>query len=103
MFNYINRTYLFSLRYQPGPNHLIIFMPSPSTPPQPGTHQTLSQASRLAELRKFAGNGLKFILPLGISIGLVIWLFHKVDVHSIEETIRHGCDYRWIVLMMVMA
>lgn len=77
-------------------------MPSTSLTPQPGSHQTLSQAARLAELRKFAGDGLKYILPLAISIGLVVWLFHKVDIHSVENTIRHGCDYRWIALMMVI-
>lgn len=77
-------------------------MPSTSLTPQPGSHQTLSQAARLAELRKFAGDGLKYILPLAISIGLVVWLFHKVDIHSVKDTIRHGCDYRWIALMMVI-
>lgn len=67
-----------------------------------GRKPTISEAARLADLRKYAGDGLKFILPLGISVALVVWLFHRVDIDSIEETIRHGCDYRWIVLMMAI-
>lgn len=72
-----------------------------NTAPSARRH-TLSEAARLAELRKFAGDGLKFILPLGISVALVLWLCHRVDIHTMVQTIRHGCDYRWIVLMMAI-
>lgn len=37
-----------------------------------------------------------------ISIGLIVWLFHKVNIHQVETIIREGVDYRYIVAMMVL-
>lgn len=45
---------------------------------------------------------LKYLIPPAISAGLVIWLFHKVDFHEMMATIRDGCDFRFIALMMVI-
>ncbi len=45
---------------------------------------------------------LKVIVPLTISAGLVIWLFHKVDYHKVEAIVRQGVDYRYIFAMMVV-
>lgn len=69
---------------------------------RPSPTAKTSEHKSSADLRKYAGDGLKYILPLGISIALVAWLMHRVDLHSIAETIRHGCDYWWIVLMMAI-
>lgn len=45
---------------------------------------------------------LKIVVPLGVSAGLVVWLFHKVDIRQVEQIIRHGVDYRFIVAMMIV-
>ena len=45
---------------------------------------------------------LKIVVPLGVSAGLVVWLFHKVDIQQVEQIIRHGVDYRFIVAMMIV-
>lgn len=51
---------------------------------------------------KDLGKILKVLLPLSVSAGLVLWLFHKVDVRQVGEIIRHGVDYRYLILMMLL-
>lgn len=43
---------------------------------------------------------VRYLLPIGVSVGLVVWLFHKVDIHEVMHIIRTECSYGWIVLMM---
>lgn len=43
---------------------------------------------------------LRVVLPLGVSAGLVIWMFHKLDFRRIQDIISHDCDFFWIGLMM---
>ncbi|MCM1111237.1 MAG: flippase-like domain-containing protein [Clostridium sp.] len=52
--------------------------------------------------RQLASKAAKIILPLGISGGLVVWLFHKIDLHQISQVIHQGVDYRFIVAMMIV-
>lgn len=49
-----------------------------------------------------AGDVIKIILSLAISVGLVVWLFHKVNIHQVEAIIKEGVDYRYILLMMLI-
>jgi len=41
-------------------------------------------------------------MSVGISAGLIIWLFHKVNIHQVESIIRQGVDYRYIIAMMLI-
>lgn len=43
---------------------------------------------------------LKVVVPLAISVGLVFWLFHKVNLEQVKSIIRNGVDYRYIIGMM---
>lgn len=52
--------------------------------------------------RDIARNVLRVVVPLGISAVLLVWLFHKVDIREVEKVIRQGCNYWWLVLMMVI-
>ncbi len=64
-----------------------------------------SQSSAVAPekpIRKYIGTGLKFLLPLVVSVSLVYWLFKKVDFHDVMRTIHDGCDFFWIGVMMVI-
>lgn len=67
--------------------------PSSGTTPA-GKHENL--------LKRYIGSGLKYIIPLAISVCLVVWLFSKVDFHEVMHTIRDGCDFFWIGVMMVI-
>lgn len=49
-----------------------------------------------------AGDVLRYTLPFVVSIGMVVWLVHKVDIHQMTAEIHRGCDYWWIVLMMLL-
>lgn len=42
------------------------------------------------------------IIPLGVSAVLIIWLFHKVNIHTVGAVLRQGCDYWWLFLMCVV-
>lgn len=55
-----------------------------------------------SDRREIAGRVIKTIVPMAISIGLIVWLFHKVNIHQVETIIREGVDYRYIVAMMVL-
>ncbi len=45
---------------------------------------------------------MKYLLPVAVSAGMVIWLFHKVDIRQIGEIMSSGVDYRYLVAMMVL-
>lgn len=45
---------------------------------------------------------LKYLIPILVSGGLIIWLFHKVNIHQVESIIRQGVDWRYIAAMMAI-
>ncbi|MCM1369554.1 MAG: flippase-like domain-containing protein [Candidatus Amulumruptor caecigallinarius] len=45
---------------------------------------------------------IDYIIPVAISAGLVVWLFHKVNFKDMMGVIREGCDFRYVVLMMAI-
>lgn len=45
---------------------------------------------------------LKYMIPFAVSAGMIVWLFRKVDFHEVMSTIRSGCDFRYIFLMMII-
>lgn len=45
---------------------------------------------------------IRYGVPLCVTGCLIVWLFHKVDIHEVEAVIRRGCDFRWIILMMLI-
>lgn len=55
-----------------------------------------------SSVRKFLENGLRYLIPLAISAGLILWLFHKVDYHEVMGIIRQGVDLWWIAAMMLL-
>lgn len=42
----------------------------------------------------------RFGLPLAITIALVWYMFTKIDFTQLWATVRHGVDYKWILLAM---
>lgn len=45
---------------------------------------------------------LRTAVPIAVSAGLVLWLFHKVDFRNVEHIIRGGVDWRYIAAMMAI-
>lgn len=45
---------------------------------------------------------LDYTVPAAISVTLVVWLFHKVNFDDIIHTIRDGCDFWYVALMMLI-
>ena len=54
------------------------------------------------EFRKLTGKAVRYMIPLAVSAGLLLWLFHKVDFKEMMAVIREGCDFRYIVIMMLI-
>lgn len=53
-------------------------------------------------LQKWIEKIARYLIPFLVSAGMVVWLFHKVDIHEMMRVIREGCDFRWIVVMMLI-
>lgn len=53
-------------------------------------------------LKKYIGTGLRYLVPLAISVSLILWLFHKVDYHEVVGIIRRGVNLWWVFAMMVL-
>ena len=65
--------------------------PSP-TPPETGWKKALH----------ILGQICKIVLPMGVSVVLVIWLFHKVNLHQIKEIMSQGVRFEFLGMMMFL-
>ncbi|MBD5204038.1 MAG: flippase-like domain-containing protein [Bacteroidales bacterium] len=45
---------------------------------------------------------LHTVIPAIVSVILVAWLFHKVDIKTVIFTLKAGCDYWWLLLMILV-
>lgn len=52
--------------------------------------------------RKLTSDIIKTLIPLGISAGLVLWLFHKVNFRQVQEIMQRGVEWQWLALMGVL-
>lgn len=57
-----------------------------------------AKGSRRGDVMK----ALKVVVSLGVSAGLIVWLFHKVNIHQVIAIIRDGVDYRYLFVMMFL-
>lgn len=46
---------------------------------------------------------LKWLLPLGLTVLLVWYMFRKVDFIEMWDIVRHGVDYWWILCAMILS
>lgn len=53
--------------------------------------------------RRILGLALRFLVPLAITVALVWYMFTKIDFAELWTTIRHGVDYKWILLAMAIS
>lgn len=68
---------------------------SPATPsPTPTAAARPSIASRILSITT------RYLLPLACSILLILWMFHKINFHSMMAVVRHGVRYDLLILMM---
>ena len=56
--------------------------------------------SDVKKILDVAGKICKIVLPMGISVVLVIWLFHKVNIHEIKQVLSQGVRFEFIAMMM---
>ena len=63
---------------------------------------TTVKTSSKKSLRDIIRDTLRIVLPLMISGGLVWWMLSKIRLSEVVATVRHGCDWWWLALMMVV-
>ncbi|MDE7108772.1 MAG: hypothetical protein K2O49_02225, partial [Muribaculaceae bacterium] len=63
---------------------------SPATPSTDKVNQGDDKKHDISKdaVKKYLGTGLRYIVPLGISVGLILWLFHKVNYHEVVKIIH---------------
>lgn len=54
------------------------------------------------KLLKWLNYLIRYGLPMALSVLLIVWLFHKVNFKDMMSMIRHGVNYWWILLMMLL-
>ncbi|MBD5232168.1 MAG: flippase-like domain-containing protein [Bacteroidales bacterium] len=59
-------------------------------------------SSSRKSVKKDVRAALTGLFSLGVSVGLILWLFHKVDVRTILKVTRESCDYRWLLVMCLV-
>lgn len=42
----------------------------------------------------------EILLPICLSAGLILWMFHKVNFREVVNLLRSGIDYGWLILVM---
>lgn len=62
----------------------------------------IRKTSDRKKVKKDLRTVLTAVVSLGVSVGLVVWLFHKVDLHTILRITREQCDYRWLLAMCLV-
>lgn len=53
--------------------------------------------------RKWLGLGVRYLLPLCLTVLLVWYMFSKVNFSQMMDIIRQGVDYGWILLAMAIS
>lgn len=69
-----------------------------SSPQGPDAHSRKDPRKAFRILGKIC----KIVLPMGVSAGLVIWLFHKVNIHDIRQVMSQGVRFEFIAMMMFL-
>ncbi|MDE6396990.1 MAG: flippase-like domain-containing protein, partial [Muribaculaceae bacterium] len=65
------------------------------------TEQNEKKAS--GGLKRWIGYGLKYLVPLLVTVLLCKLLFDGVDFSEMMSIIRDQCDFRWIGLALVIS
>lgn len=68
----------------------------------PDKTSTGATAFRSGHFLKDTERVLAVVLPVCVSVGLVLWLLHKIDLSEVWRIVRHGCNYRWLLVMMLI-
>lgn len=56
-----------------------------------------------SKLRRILGLCLRFFVPLAITVALVWYMFTQIKFAELWEMVRHGVDYKWIILAMIIS
>lgn len=53
--------------------------------------------------KRIFSKALRFLVPLAITVALVWYMFTKINFSELWATVRHGVDYKWILLAMAIS
>lgn len=61
-----------------------------------------TQSARSGKVPRVAAKVLKAVVPLAVSAALIVWLFHKTDIHRVMQIARSGVLWGYIAVMMAI-
>lgn len=73
-----------------------------TTPPSNNGGGKSHRNIRKKDVRKDFRTVLTGLLSVGVSVALLGWMFHKVDVHTVVRITRESCDYTWLIVMCMV-
>lgn len=53
--------------------------------------------------KRLIGYGVKYLLPLALTVALVWYMFQKVNFSDIVTTLKSGVNYCWIIFAMIIS
>ncbi|MCC8038682.1 MAG: flippase-like domain-containing protein [Bacteroidales bacterium] len=66
-----------------------------------GASETTPGKCKRSDFGKIIAAICRYVLPTAISVGLLLWFFHKVNFHEVMQIIARGCNFWWIAAMML--
>ena len=75
---------------------------SPPPSPEDSVCPETNVSAKKMSVRKLTGEIIRYMVPLAISAGLIVWLFQKVNFSEVMKIVRHGCDFFYIGCMMAI-
>lgn len=53
--------------------------------------------------RRIFATAMRFLVPLAITVALVWYMFTKINFSELWHTVKHGVDYKWILIAMAIS
>lgn len=76
--------------------------PAATTPGAPTAPVKTPAPDKWHKILHILGEICKIVIPMGVSVALVIWLFHKVNIHDIKTVLHNGVRFEFIAAMMFL-
>lgn len=67
------------------------------------TQNNTAEKPKEGKLKKTLGLAVRYGLPVVLTVLLVVYMFRKVNFAEMWSLIKHGVDYWWILLAMVIS
>lgn len=64
-------------------------------------HNTSAADTRKERWKKIMTTILKIVIPVSISVLMLLWMGHKLNITRIKDIMSHDCNYWWLLPVML--